>query len=59
MGTTESQRAERSEHVANKGLIAYFAGNPVAANLLMLVGIVGGLASGLQLAVQNYPDIDL
>lgn len=59
MGTTESQGAERSEQAANKGLIAYFAGNPVAANLLMLVGIVGGLATGLQLAVQNYPDIDL
>ena len=59
MGTTESQGAERSEQGASKGLIAYFAGNPVAANLLMLVGIVGGLATGLQLAVQNYPDIDL
>ena len=59
MGTTESQGAERPEKAANKGLIAYFAGNPVAANLLMLVGIVGGLAAGLQLAVQNYPDIDL
>ena len=59
MGTTESQGAERPEKAANKGLIAYFAGNPVAANLLMLVGIVGGLATGLQLAVQNYPDIDL
>ena len=59
MGTTESQGAERSENPSNKGLIAYFAGNPVAANLVMLVGIVGGLATGLQLAVQNYPDIDL
>ena len=59
MDTTESQGAERSEQGASKGLIAYFAGNPVAANLLMLVGIVGGLATGLQLAVQNYPDIDL
>lgn len=59
MGTTESQGPERSERAASKGLIAYFAGNPVAANLLMLVGIVGGIATGLQLAVQNYPDIDL
>ncbi|MXY69992.1 MAG: efflux RND transporter permease subunit [Acidobacteriia bacterium] len=59
MGTSESQGAERSEQATNNGLIAYFAGNPVAANLLMLVGIVGGLATGLQLAVQNYPDIDL
>ena len=59
MGTTESERGARSQYGTNKGLIAYFAGNPVAANLLMLVGIVGGVVSGLQLAVQNYPDIDL
>ena len=42
-----------------KGLIAYFAGNPVAANLLMLVLIVGGVVSGCQLTVQNFPEIDL
>jgi len=59
VGTTESQGPGRSEQAASKGLIAYLAGNPVAANLLMLVGIVGGLATGLQLAVQNDPDIDL
>ena len=44
---------------ARKGLIGYFAGNPVAANLLMLVFIVGGVASGSRLAVQNFPEIDL
>ena len=41
------------------GLIGYFAGNPVAANLLMAVLIVGGAASGMRLAVQNFPEIDL
>ena len=40
------------------GLIAYFAGNPVAANLLMVLLIVGGVLSGLQLIVQYYPDIE-
>ncbi len=40
------------------GLIAYFAGNPVAANLLMILLIVGGVLSGLQLIVQYYPDIE-
>ena len=59
MGPNESKGVARSEQAGTKGLIAYFAANPVAANLLMLVGIVGGLATGLQLAVQNYPDIDL
>ena len=41
------------------GLIAYFAGNPVAANLLMLFLIVGGIISGRQLAVQYLPELDL
>ncbi len=59
MGTTESERSARSENAEKKGLIAYFAGNPVAANLLMLVFILGGVVSGLQLAVQNFPAIDL
>lgn len=42
-----------------KGLIAYFAGNPVAANLLMLLLIVGGLLAGSRLAVQLFPELDL
>ena len=42
-----------------KGLIAYFAGNPVAANLLMLFLIIGGVVSGYQIAVQSYPALDL
>ena len=44
---------------APRGLIGYFAGNPVAANLLMAVFVVGGIASGFGLAVQNFPEIDL
>ena len=41
------------------GLISYFAGNPVAANLLMLFLIAGGLIAGSQLAIQRFPDFDL
>ena len=41
------------------GLVAYFAGNPVAANLLMLFLIVGGLIAGANLAVQHAPEIEL
>ena len=59
MTATGAARTAQPGAAARKGLIAYFAGNPVAANLLMLVFIVGGLASGFQLAVQNYPEIDL
>ena len=41
------------------GPIAYFAGNPVAANMLMAFFIVGGLIAGSNLAVQSLPDLDL
>ncbi len=41
------------------GPIAYFAANPVAANLLMVFIIVGGLIAGTNLPVQNYPEFDL
>ncbi|MCY3769279.1 MAG: efflux RND transporter permease subunit [Gammaproteobacteria bacterium] len=42
-----------------KGLIAYFAGNRVAANLLMVFLIIGGLVAASQLSVQRSPEIDL
>ena len=41
------------------GWIPYFASNPVAANLLMLLILVGGVAAGSRLAVENYPEFDL
>ena len=40
------------------GPIAYFAGNPVAAYVLVIFLIVGGVLSGLQLTVQYYPDFE-
>ena len=59
MTTTDPEGTLQPAAGARKGLIGYFAGNPVAANLLMLVLIAGGIASGFRLAVQNYPEIDL
>ena len=47
------------EVTVRTGLIAYFAGNPVAAKLLMLFLLVGGVISGFQIAVQSFPDFDL
>ena len=41
------------------GLIAYFVGNPVAAKLLMLFLVLGGLLAGLNLHVRQIPEIDL
>ncbi|MDE0060459.1 MAG: efflux RND transporter permease subunit, partial [Defluviicoccus sp.] len=40
------------------GLIAYFVGNPVAAKLLMLFLILGGVLAGLNIHVRQVPDLD-
>jgi len=40
-------------------IIAWFVGNPVAANLLMTILIVGGLISLSQLKQEEFPEIDL
>ena len=42
----------------HRGLIAYFAKNPVAANLLMIILLVGGLLSVLGLTAQVFPTLD-
>ncbi|MFT6906404.1 MAG: multidrug efflux pump subunit AcrB [Oleiphilaceae bacterium] len=40
------------------GLVEYFAKNPVAGNLLMVILLVGGLLSALGLTAQVFPTID-
>ncbi|MFP6830082.1 MAG: efflux RND transporter permease subunit [Gammaproteobacteria bacterium] len=40
-------------------IISWFVGNPVAANLLMTILIVGGLISLSQLKQEEFPEIDL
>ena len=44
---------------SQKGLIAWFAGNPVAANLLMYMIIAFGLVSAFTIRKQTTPDIQL
>jgi len=41
-----------------RGLVAYFARNPVASNLLMIILLVGGLLAALGLTAQVFPTID-
>ena len=41
-----------------RGLIAYFAKNPVAGNLLMVILLVGGLLSAIGLTAQVFPTMD-
>jgi multidrug efflux pump subunit AcrB len=42
-----------------KGPLAWMTANPVAANLFMLVIIVGGLAMGLRVKQELFPEFDL
>ena len=42
-----------------RGIIAWFAANHVAANLLMLVIIVAGLISAFTIRKETQPDIEL
>ena len=42
----------------NHGPIAYFVRNPVAAKMLMIFLILGGLFAGLQLRVQQLPNLE-
>ena len=58
MNATEQADHEPAAPAPRTGWIAYFAGNPVAANLLMLSILVIGVVSGSQIAVQNYPEFD-
>ena len=41
------------------GPIAWFAANPVAANLLMAFIVAAGIAGALRVSVQHLPEIDL
>lgn len=41
-----------------QGMIGYFANNPVAANLMMTLMLLGGLLAGLRLTAQIFPTID-
>ena len=56
--TDAGPTAQPSPTGLRSGPIAYFAGNPFAANLLMVLLIVGGVLSGLQLTIQYYPEFD-
>ena len=43
---------------AGQGMIGYFANNPVAANLMMALMLLGGLLAGLRLTAQIFPTVD-
>ncbi len=47
------------EDAKQKGLIAYFANNPVAANLLMVFIIIMGIVSYLFIQRQMFPNVEV
>ena len=48
----------RGGRAMQRGVIAMFANNPVAANLLMAIFLVGGLVQALGLSAQLFPTVD-
>ena len=54
----EQEEREAQASTSRTGLIAYFAGNPIAANLLMVLILVSGVVAGLRVVVEDYPEID-
>ena len=48
-----------AEKTGEKGLIAWFAGNHVAANLLMVLILAFGVISTLTIRKQTTPDFEL
>lgn len=58
MNATEQAGREPSASAGGTGLIAYFAGNSIAANLLMVLILVSGVVAGLRVAVEDYPEFD-
>ncbi len=59
MNATTGGSHEQAQSAPGAGWIAYFAGNPVAANLLMVFFLVAGVVSGSRIVVENLPEIDL
>ncbi len=57
MNTTEHAKPEVSASAPHRGWIAYFVGNPVAANLLMLLILVSGVVAGSRLTVRDFPEV--
>ena len=47
-----------SSNVPERGVIAYFAKNSVAANLIMALMLIGGLIAGIALNAQVFPTLN-
>ena len=59
MTAREPAGRTQSDSIPRTGWIAYFAGNPVAANLLMVLILISGVVAGFRMPVEDYPPVDL
>lgn len=57
--TDTSTNSTRNQPEEKSGAIAWMAGNPVAANLLMLILLVGGMVTALQIQKEVLPQFQL
>ena len=55
---TEARALSTPADPRHRGLIGYFATNPVAANLLMVLMLVGGFIASSNLTAQVFPTVD-
>ncbi len=53
------ERHEKSRNILSSIVIEYFAANPVAANLLMLIMLIGGFVTASSITAQTFPTLNL
>lgn len=54
----KTEEAPSSSNGEPKGLIAWFAHNHVAANIMMMLFVIGGLVSVINMRTETFPSID-
>ncbi|MEE9412206.1 MAG: efflux RND transporter permease subunit [Methylococcales bacterium] len=50
--------SEEQEHIDQTGLLAWFAANHIAANLLMLFLLLSGLLAAMSTTIEIFPEVD-
>ena len=53
------QSTDNQSDFSAKGILDYFAANPVAANLMMFIMLLGGFIAASSLTAQSFPTINL
>ena len=53
------QSKDNQSDFSAKGILDYFAANPVAANLMMFIMLLGGFIAASSLTAQSFPTINL